>query len=193
MRIGLLGGSFNPAHRWHREISLQALRRLELDQVWWLVSPQNPLKRAAGMAPLAARLAGARRAARHPQIRVADLESLLGTTYTAESLDCLTGRLPWVRFAWLMGADNLIQLTEWKDWQEIFHMVVIAVFDRPTYALRACRSKAAKRFAQQRIAERSARRLITQAPPAWVFLHTRLSTLSATEIRASRQNRGRPD
>ena len=185
-RIGLLGGSFNPAHAGHREISLAALRRLGLDEVWWLVSPQNPLKPAAGMAPLAERLARARAVAGHRGIRVTGVEDLLASRYTAETLAMLTARFPRVRFAWLMGADNLLQLTQWKDWQNIFNAVVIAVFDRPSYSSRACAAKAARRFGRSRLAETQARRLTAQTPPAWVFLHNRLNTLSATQIRARR-------
>jgi len=183
-RIGLLGGSFNPAHEAHRLISLVALERLGLDEVWWLVSPQNPLKPVAGMAPLEARLARARAAAAHPRIRPTGIEALLGCHYTADTLRVLIRRFPRVCFVWLMGADNLIQLTEWKDWSEIFHTVAVAVFDRPSYALRACAAPAARRFARHRLDERQARLLAGRAPPAWVFIHSRLSTLSATQIRA---------
>ena len=191
-KIGLLGGSFNPAHAWHREISLAALRRLGLDEVWWLVSPQNPLKPVKGMAGLLDRLAGARAASRHRAIRVTALEDQLGTSYTAETLRQLTVRLPYVHFVWLMGADNLVQLTRWKDWQEIFHMVAVAVFDRPTYSFRACASKAARRFGPWRIPEGAAQGLANRPPPAWVFLHTRRNALSATAIRAGRRRvRGR--
>ena len=191
-RIGLLGGSFNPAHGGHRLISLEALERLGLDEVWWLVSPQNPLKPVAGMAPLHDRLALARAAAGHPRIRPTGVEDLLASHYTADTLRALTRRLPRVRFVWLMGADNLIQLTEWKDWSEIFHTVAVAVFDRPSYSLRACAAKAARRFARHRLDERRARVLAGRAPPAWVFIHSRLSALSATQIRARRKQADPP-
>lgn len=183
-RIGLLGGSFNPAHEAHRLISLEALKRLELDEVWWLVSPQNPLKPVAGMGPLEERLARARAAAAHSRIRPTGIEALLASHYTADTLRALVRRFPRVRFVWLMGADNLIQLTEWKDWSEIFHTVAVAVFDRPSYSLRACAATAARRFARHRLGERQARGLAGRAPPAWVFIHSRLSPLSATQIRA---------
>jgi len=183
-RIGLLGGSFNPAHQAHRLISIEALKRLDLDEVWWLVSPQNPLKPVAGMAPLDERLARARAAAAHPRIRPTGIEALLASHYTADTLRALVGRFPSVRFVWLMGADNLIQLTEWKDWSEIFHTVAVAVFDRPSYALRACAATAARRFARRRLDERQAKELAGRAPPVWVFIHSRLSALSATQIRA---------
>jgi nicotinate-nucleotide adenylyltransferase len=190
-RVGLLGGSFNPAHEGHREISLEALRRLGLDEVWWLVSPQNPLKPAAGMAALKDRVARARMQAHHPRIRVAGLESALGTLHTAETLAALTRRFPRARFVWLMGADNLVQIDRWQDWPEIFRTVVIAVLDRPSYALRASAAKAARRFARRRLPERRALNLAALEPPAWVFLHIRLNSLSATQIRA-RQNHGPP-
>lgn len=186
-RIGLLGGSFNPAHGGHRHISLAALRRLGLDAVWWLVSPQNPLKPAAGMAPLAERLAGARALARHPRIRVAALETLLGTRYTADTLLALKRRFPGVRFVWLMGADNLIQVPHWENWQQIFHAVPVAVLARPTYSLRASSAKAAQRFRRGRLSEQRAAGLASREPPAWAFLHIRLSALSATQIRAARR------
>jgi nicotinate-nucleotide adenylyltransferase len=184
-RIGLLGGSFNPAHGGHRFISKEALRRLQLDAVWWLVSPQNPLKPKAGMAPLAERLASARAAAAgHPQIRATDLEAVLGTLYTLDTLRALRARFPRVRFVWLMGADNLAQIDRWAGWQRIFHRVPVAVFDRPSYSIRAVTAKAAHRFRRARLPERDAGRLAELDPPAWVFLHQPQDPRSATEIRA---------
>ena len=185
-RIGILGGSFNPAHRGHLDISLKALRQLGLDQVWWLVSPQNPLKSADGMAPFAERLAAARRMARNPRIRVTDLEQRLCSRYTAESLKLLRRRFPETRFVWLMGADNLAQITHWRDWQQIFHLVPIAVFARPSYCFKALAAKAARRFARYRLKEGAGRRLATSEPPAWLFVHGRLNPISATEIRRRR-------
>lgn len=188
-RIGLLGGSFNPAHDGHRHVSLEALRRLALDEVWWLVSPQNPLKPTASMAPFAERLAGAQALARHPAIRVTGLEGLLGTRYTADTLVRLTARLRGVRFVWLMGADNLIQVSRWEAWTQIFHRVPVAVLARPTYSLRASSAKAAQRFRRERLSEARAAGLADQEPPAWALLHIRLSALSATQIRAAREAR----
>ena len=185
-RIGILGGSFNPAHRGHLDISLKALRQLGLDQVWWLVSPQNPLKSADGMAPFAERLAAARRMARNPRIRVTDLEQRLCSRYTAESLKLLRRRFPETRFVWLMGADNLAQIAQWRDWQQIFHLVPIAVFARPSYCFKALAAKAAQRFARYRLTEGAGRRLATSEPPAWLFVHGRLNPISATEIRRRR-------
>ena len=183
-RIGILGGSFNPAHEGHRQISLEALKRLRLDEVWWLVSPQNPLKPQAGMAAFQKRIEGAKRVADHPRIKVSDLESRLGSTFTAETLARLARRLPRLRFVWLMGADNLAQIARWNRWTRIFQTVPIAVFDRPTYSLRALSGRAARRFARARIKESRAERLADMAPPAWVFLHTPLNAISATALRA---------
>src|SRR5262245_19769275 len=139
-RIGLLGGSFNPAHEGHRDISLAALAYLDLDEVWWVVSPQNPLKSEKGMASFAERMAGAQAMAHHPRIKVTDIEKWLGTRYTADTMRTLVTRFPSYRFVWLMGADNLAQIASWRDWTRIFHLVPIAVFDRPTYTIKALSS-----------------------------------------------------
>lgn len=189
-RIGLLGGSFNPAHEAHRQISLMALARLRLDEVWWLVSPQNPLKPEAGMAPFAERLAGAKAVAQHPRIRVTGIEARLGTVYTAETVLALKRRFPSICFVWLMGADNLIQIDRWKDWQRIFNAVPVAVFARPSYCFRALAAQAAHRFARARIPEGKAGTLARRRPPAWVFVHGRLNPLSASAIRAGRARGG---
>lgn len=183
LRIGLLGGSFNPAHEGHRHISLLALSHLQLDQVWWLVSPQNPLKASTGMAPLDQRLSGARALARHPRIRVRDLESRLGTRYTVDTLAALRQRWPRSAFVWLMGADNLVQLPRWRRWQEIVNMVPMAIFNRPGQGHRALAGAAAARFAGSRV--RDPAMLANAEPPAWCFLFTRLHPASSTAIRAN--------
>jgi nicotinate-nucleotide adenylyltransferase len=184
-RIGLLGGSFNPAHGGHLTISDAALRRLGLDEVWWLVSPQNPLKPKTGMAPLAERLAGARAAIDgRPRVRATAIEADLGTLYTLDTLRALTRRFPGVRFVWLMGADNLVQIDRWAGWPQIFRSVPVAVFDRPNYSLRASAAKAAQRFRRARLPEGQCGRLAETEPPAWVFLHATRDPRSATEIRA---------
>jgi nicotinate (nicotinamide) nucleotide adenylyltransferase/ribosome silencing factor RsfS/YbeB/iojap len=184
-----LGGSFNPAHGGHLHLSLLALKHLDLDAVWWLVSPQNPLKPLAGMAPFAARLEQASSiAAPYPRILVTDMESRLGSShYTANTLKALCRRLPRLRFVWLMGADNLVQLRHWQRWSEIFRTVPIAVFDRPSHSHKALSGLAANRFARQRVPVSAARRLAEMTPPAWVFFHTPLDTRSATRIRSERQ------
>ncbi len=183
LRIGLLGGSFNPAHEGHRHISLEALKRLGLDQVWWLVAPQNPLKPAAGMAPLARRLAGAEAAARHPRLRVTGIEARLGTRYTADTLAALKCAYPGARFVWLMGADNLVQIPRWRRWASIFQAVPVAVFARSPYSHRALAGKAARRFARRRLSAERAGAVADMAPPTWVFLPVRPHPASATEIR----------
>lgn len=183
-RIGLLGGSFNPAHEGHLYISRVALARLGLDEVWWLVSPQNPLKSRRGMAPFAVRVAAARKVARHPRIRVSGIEAEFGTSYTADSLRHLLRRFPETRFVWLMGADNLIQINRWRDWAGIFAAMPVAVFARPTYSLKALASAAARQFAWARVPEAATGALTERRPPAWAFLHIRPSAASATAIRA---------
>jgi nicotinate-nucleotide adenylyltransferase len=183
-RVGLLGGSVNPAPAGHRHISLAALRRLGLDEVWWLVAPQNPLKPTAGMAPLAERLAAARRRAAHPRIRVLDLEARLHTIYSRDTLAALATLFPKVHFVWLMGADNLSQIRHWERWTEIFRRLPIAVFARPTYSLRSLAELAPRRFARRRIKAAEAKTLADRAPPAWVFLPIRLDDSSATKIRS---------
>ncbi len=185
-RVGILGGSFNPAHSGHLEISRTALRKLGLDEVWWLVSPQNPLKPTTGMAPLEKRLQSARTLARDPHIRVTPMEQDLRTRYTADTLAALRGRFPRTRFVWLMGADNLSDISRWERWTEIFHGMPVAVLARPTYSLKALAAKAARRFGRFRLPERAARRLAERRSPAWVFVVGRLSPHSATAIRRAR-------
>ena len=170
-------------------MSLLALRCLALDEVWWLVSPQNPLKPVAGMAPFVLRLERARRvAAGQKRIVVSDLENRLGgSTYSADTLRALRRRLPRQRFVWLMGADNLVQLRRWQRWNEIFRTVAIAVFDRPSHSLKALAGLPARRFSRHRVPISAARRLAEMKPPAWVFFHSRLDRSSATRIRSERQ------
>lgn len=183
-RVGLLGGSFNPAHAGHRHIAELALKHLGLDEVWLLVSPGNPLKKKDGMAPLAARLASAEAQARHPRIRATTIERELGTRFTADTLATLVRRFPRTEFVWLMGADNLRQLPQWERWSTIFNTVPIAIFARPSYSTKALAGKAAHRFSTARQRPRNgAARLASRKPPAWVFMHTRLHPASATSIR----------
>lgn len=189
-RVGLLGGSFNPAHDGHLFISTEALKRLGLDEVWWLVSPQNPLKPTAGMAPLAARLASARAAARHPRIRVLALESRLGTRFTADTLDRLR-RWRGHRFVWLIGADNLAQMPRWRRWSDILARTPVAVFAREPYGRIALAGKAASRFAHARIGQERASALPVTPPPAWTFVRFRPHPASATALRETGPATGR--
>jgi len=183
-RIGLLGGSFNPAHGGHLHLSLEALKRLRLDAVWWLVSPQNPLKPDDGMAPFPDRLRAAGALAGHPRIVATDIEMRLGTRFTADTLRALRRRFPGHQFVWLMGADNLIQIPAWERWSQIFHTVPVAIFARPSYSLRALAGLAARRYRRHRLPERLAGRLAGSQPPAWVFCHIRLDPTSASALRA---------
>lgn len=191
MRIGILGGSFNPAHDGHRSISLLALRRLRLHEVWWLVSPRNPLKAANDMAPLATRLSRARQVAAHPRIRVLPLEGRLGTRYTADTLTRLKERMTGSRLVWLMGADAFVQLPHWRHWEIIFERVPVAVFGRPSYSLKVTAAKAASRFADYRVGEDKAATLLEREPPAWVFFRSMRHPASATRIRQEYAARGR--
>ncbi len=184
-RVGLFGGSFNPAHEGHAHVAREALKRLALDEVWLLVSPQNPLKPQNGMAPLAARMASAAGVcAGDPRLRVVALEDWLGTRFTADTLAACRRRFRRTRFVWIMGADNLAQIDRWERWQSIFHKMVIAVFARPAYSTKALAGKAARAFSTARVGPRRVRRLATQAPPAWTYFHVRLNPASATRLRA---------
>lgn len=184
-RVGLLGGSFNPAHRGHRRISLAAARALRLDEVWWLVSPGNPLKPAAGMAPFAARLARAARMARRAPIRATGIEARLGTRYTADTLPALSRRYPRTRFVWLMGGDNLAQFHRWRDWRGIARTMPIAVVARPGYDAVARRALAMgwlRRFVRP---SGQAKDWTSWSLPALVLLRLPPDPTSATAIRAA--------
>ncbi|HET7851724.1 MAG TPA: nicotinate-nucleotide adenylyltransferase [Methyloceanibacter sp.] len=187
MRIGLLGGSFNPAHAAHRHISLAALKRLGLDQVWWLVSPGNPLKDAGQAPDLEARIATARAVARHPKIVVTGFEAARRSAYTIDTIRFLRRRHPTVDFVWLMGADNLASFHRWRAWEELFSLVPIAVLDRPGYRLKARASKAAQRFAYAALDETDTRGLAGMEPPAWTLLTLPLSSLSSTRLRGGEE------
>lgn len=187
--IGLFGGSFNPPHEAHRLVALTALRRLGLDAVWWLVTPGNPLKAGQGLAPLAERVAAARRLARHPRIHVTAIEAALGTRYTYDTIAALKARAPGVRFVWIMGADNLRQFHLWQNWRGIADAVPLAVVDRPGAGLKAMASVTAQVYADRRLREEEARLLAWAPPPAWVFLHGLKSPLSSTALRQKMQLR----
>ena len=185
IRTGLLGGSFNPAHGGHRAITLAAMRALGIDELWWLVSPGNPLKPAKGMAPLAARLASARRQARRAPIRVSDIEARLGTRYTVDTLRAIVRRYPKRRFVWLMGADNLAQFDRWRDWRGIARMVPIAVIARPGYDAHALAAPAMGWLRRFQRPARQASDWTTWSVPALVLLRFRPDPTSATQLRAA--------
>ncbi len=186
MKIGLLGGSFNPPHQAHRAISLLAFKRLGLDRVWWLVTPGNPLKENRDLAPLEMRMAAARAAARHPRIAVTDLEAAAGLRYSIDTVIWLRSRCPGVRFVWIMGADNLASFHRWRNWRGLAASVPIAVVDRYGAGLRAVAAPAARALARHRVPEVAARSLPLRALPAWVFLHGLKSPLSSTSLRGRR-------
>jgi nicotinate-nucleotide adenylyltransferase len=187
-RIGLLGGSFNPPHAAHRLITHTALRRLQLDAVWWVVTPGNPLKSHDELAPLSERLQLCRAmAGADPRIKITSFESDLSSAYTAATLVFLTRRFPAVRFVWLMGADNLATFHKWQEWEGIAGSMPIAVVDRPHWRLKSMASQAAERFRDAYVPESMARKLPLLAAPAWTFLTGPLSELSSTAIRAARR------
>jgi nicotinate-nucleotide adenylyltransferase len=187
MRIGLLGGSFNPAHQGHRHIAEMALRRLGLDQVWLMVSPGNPLKAGSDMASAERRLASARAIADGRRIIATGIESALGTRYTADTLPALRRRFPNAHFVWLMGADNLADLPRWRDWMRIVRSMPFAVLPRPTYNHRALAGRAARRLRSARKQPGMARLLADQAAPAWIFLPGPQHAASATALRRTGQ------
>lgn len=185
-RIGLLGGSFNPAHAGHRRLSLLALRALELDEIWWLVSPGNPLKDGVDdMAPFAARMASARAMAKHAPIRVRAIEQRLKTRYTVDTLRKLLRLYPRHRFIWLMGADNLASFHAWRGWRTIARQVPIAVVARPGYNRDAHASPAMSWLRRAVRPAGQARNWTRWRLPALVLLRFRPDSTSATRLRAA--------
>jgi nicotinate-nucleotide adenylyltransferase len=183
MRVGLFGGSFNPAHHGHAHVAETGLERLGLDRVIWLVSPQNPLKTVSGMASAETRAASARRYARGPAMIVSDVEARIGTRYTVDTVRVLQHRFPGVRFVWLMGADNLAGFHRWRGWAELFRTLPVAVVARPGAQLPSRFAPAARRFAHARLRENQGRTLARCEPPVWIYLTAPLNTASSTAIR----------
>ncbi|OFX03088.1 MAG: hypothetical protein A3E78_17120 [Alphaproteobacteria bacterium RIFCSPHIGHO2_12_FULL_63_12] len=189
-RVGLLGGSFNPAHDGHRDISLAAISHLRLDAVWWLVTPGNPLKRDGyDYAPYEERLATARRVANHPRIVVSNFEDRKGLQYTVDTLETLHEFWPQIHFVWLMGADSLEGFHNWKDWRRIAALVPIAIFNRPGHESAATASAAARELALFRAPMGRAAEIVDAYPPAWTFIETTQNPASASEIRRNRSGR----
>jgi nicotinate-nucleotide adenylyltransferase len=187
MKIGLFGGTFDPPHDAHRSACLLAMHRLGLDQVWWLVTPGNPLKDTRGLAPLEERIAAARALAQHPHIVVTGLEASIGARYTYDTVAYLKTHCPGVRFAWIMGADNLRSFHRWENWRGIVASVPIAVVDRLGPSLYAGAGPAGQALARHRIPESAAHSLVNRRPPVWVYLHGLKSPLSSTALRAARR------
>ena len=183
MRIGILGGSFDPAHRGHALITREALRHFDLDQVWWMISPGNPLKRE-GPAPMAQRIAQAQQIMRDPRVVITDIEARLGTRFTADTLAHLQALYPGVRFVWLMGADNLVQFDKWDHWRDIMERVPIGVLARPGWRMRGRKARAARIYAQAELPARFSHALANAQTPAWSFVNIPMSPLSSSAIRA---------
>jgi nicotinate-nucleotide adenylyltransferase len=181
--VGLLGGSFDPAHEGHAHITREALKRFGLDEVWWLVSPGNPLK-DKGPADLNKRVAHARKVADHPRVKVTDLEARINTRHTARTLARLKRMYPGVQFVWLMGADNLVQFSQWQNWQKIMHMVPVGVLARPGQRISARSSKAARVFRHRRLSRSASALLGREHPPKWCFLNVPMVDQSSSKIRA---------
>lgn len=188
-RIGVMGGSFNPPHEGHSIVASTALKRLGLDQLWWLVTPGNPLKSNGGLAPLAERMAACWAMARDPKMRVTAFEAQLRTPFTAATLAFLRRRYPSVTFIWIMGADNLATFHRWQHWRDIARALPIAVVDRPGWRLKALSSPAALTLMPNRHREASARLLARPNRHGWTLLSTRLSHASSTQLRAIRAQR----
>lgn len=180
--VGLLGGSFNPAHDGHVHITKTALKRFGLDRVWWLVSPGNPLK-PKGPAPMADRMAQATRVMDHPKVEITDIECRLGTRFTAQTIAGLQNRYLGVRFVWLMGADNLAQFHRWQDWQWIMESVPVGVIARPGDRVSARLSKAATIYRGAMLPARASSSLASGRAPRWCFINLPMSDQSSTAIR----------
>lgn len=183
MVVGLFGGSFNPAHEGHALVAEIAIRRLRLDQLWWMVTPGNPLKDRNHLAPLAERIAGSEALASDPRIKVTAFEAALGVSYTADTLARVKARNPHIHFIWIMGADSLKTFHKWQRWQEIARTFPIAVIDRPGSTLSFLSSKMTKTFAFARVDEDDAGVLWKKPAPAWTFIHGPRSLLSSTALR----------
>ena len=189
MAVGLFGGSFNPPHEGHVLVAEIAMRRLGLDQLWWMVTPGNPLKDRRILAPLSERLALSEQITPDPRIKVTAFEQALGQSYTARTLAWVRARNPGVRFVWIMGADNLKDFHRWQNWTDIAKTFPIAVVDRPGDTLSYLSAKMVKTFSHARVDEEDARALAGRKAPAWTFIHGPRSVLSSTALRAARTGR----
>lgn len=183
-KIGLLGGSFNPAHLGHKKMSLFALRALKLDEIWWLVSPQNPLKKSDDMAPLSTRLKQARKIGAHPKIKIKNLESQMGTRYSIDTITQIQKKFPNPQFIWLMGSDNLAGFDRWRKWRQIARRIPIAIINRPPIGKASLKSEAAVALKKYRITSKTD--FAAQKPPAWTYLTGFADKRSASRIRAKK-------
>ena len=183
LRIGLLGGSFDPPHSGHMHISKWAIKEFSLDRIWWLVSPGNPLNKDAP-ADLDRRLSACNKLVNHPKVIVTDLERVFNTRYTAQTLTTLKSQYRGVRFVWLMGADNLAEFHKWDRWQDIMHMLPVGVMARPNQQLAANCSPAARIFRESRLSARSSTALPFKEAPSWSLLTGPMDDESSSKIRA---------
>ncbi len=188
MRIGLFGGSFNPPHQGHRLVSRQVLKRLDLDAVWWLVTPANPLKDNSDLAPLTERVLAARRIVDHPRVHITGFEAARGFVFTYDTLSFLRRTLPGRKFVWIMGADSFVSFHRWEHWRRIARLMPLAIYVRPGSSRRAPFSKAAVALARYRLDEKDAAILASATPPAWVYLNGLMSSLSSRSIRRSQKS-----
>ncbi len=181
--IGLFGGTFNPPHAGHRQASLLALRRLGLDQLWWMVTPGNPLKKNGSIPSLSARMHKAAEAAAHPRIMISGAEQGFRTRYTADLIQILKERSPKTHFVWIMGSDSLMEFHRWEDWRRLAWSVPIAIVNRPRSLVAPLTARAAQAFRRYRVDGDDSRRLPRLDPPAWVFLTGPRAAVSSTELR----------
>ncbi len=188
-RVGLFGGSFNPPHHGHLHVSESALVRGQLDQVWWLVTPGNPLKDHSELAPLGDRIVQCRKLIDNPRIKVTAFEARYNVSYTEETLRLVTARHQGVKFVWIMGADNLASFHKWQNWRAIAGMMPLMIVDRPGSTLSYRSAQAAIALSRYRIDESDCELLADMKPPAWTFLHGPRSSLSSTAMRAAMKKR----
>ncbi len=181
--VGLLGGSFDPAHAGHVNITKAAIKRFDLDEVWWLVSPRNPLK-TASHASYSTRLVLASKIMQHPRVRVTDIERRIGTNYTADTLSTLTHILPRTQFVWLMGADNLDQFDNWKQWERIMHTLPVGILARPGNRLAPLNARAARIYRACRVPMHQSQLLAKGRPPRWCYINLPMSRLSSSSLRS---------
>lgn len=181
--IGLYGGSFNPAHEGHLHVSKEAIKRFHADQLWWLVSPQNPLKSQDQLAPFEQRFESAVHMAHHPKIRISDFEQLHNLTYSIDTICELQARYPKVHFFYVIGADNFALFHKWQGWQDIIHRIPIAIFPRPRYSMKARSGLAAQRMRHLMVSEREFKTRIRQGKTGWTFIECQQNPLSSTAIR----------
>ncbi|WP_343315124.1 nicotinate-nucleotide adenylyltransferase [Brucella sp. BE17] len=186
MTVGLFGGSFNPPHQGHALVAEIAVRRLRLDQLWWMVTPGNPLKDRRELATLAERIKLSEQVASDPRIKVTALEAAFNVRYTADTLALIAHANPGVHFVWVMGADNLASFHRWQRWREIAQNFPIAVIDRPGSTLAYLSSHMAQTFSDSRLDEYYAPMLARRQPPVWTFIHGPRSQLSSTALRGQK-------